>query len=364
VERGWATLYLSNSLPMTPRPFGQLPSGESVEAYTLANAAGASVEVLTYGGIVRSLRVPDRGGRIADVVLGFDTLEGYLGGRAYYGAIIGRIAGRVTAGRIWLQGRGYSLALNDGANHLHGGRRGLDRRIWAAEPIPHANGDSSLRLSYLSPDGEEGYPGNVAISVTYTLTAGNSFVIETAATADQVTPLSLTHHSYFNLAGEGSGDISGHEFQFFADEYVPSGDAFTLSDLRERVAGSGADFRRPRLLKEALPGLSGGHGDNYLLRGPGAPRNEVPTLAARVTEGRSGRTLEVFTDESCLQFYTGGALGDAAAGKSGRAYGPRSGFCLECQGYPNATSIATFGDILVAPGTPQSRRTVYAFSAS
>lgn len=349
---------------MTPRPFGSLPTGEPVEAHTLTNGAGASVEVLTYGGIVSSLRVPDRDGRIADVVLGFSDLGGYLGASEYFGAIIGRIAGRVTGGRISVDGRDHALACNEGANHLHGGRRGLDRRVWAAEPSAGPGGAPSLRLAYRSPDGEEGYPGNLDLTVTYTLTPANALVVETLAATDHPTPVSLTHHSYFNLAGEGSGAVLGHELMILADDYVPAGDAMGLSDRRADVGGGGADFRRPRRLGEMLPGLFRAHGDMYLLRAPDSPPPEAPQLAARVSEAGSGRVLEVFTDESCLQFYTGAALDGSRVGKAGRAYGPHAGFCLECQGYPNASRVAGFGDIVVRPGRPRRRRTTYAFSTS
>jgi aldose 1-epimerase len=349
---------------MTPRLYGSLSSGETVEAYTLKNRAGASVEILTYGGTVTSLRMPDRQGRMADVVLGFSDLGGYLESRSYCGAIIGRIAGRVSAGEFSMDGRTHALARNDHANHLHGGHRGLDKRVWTARPAHRKDGVSSLRLSYASPDGEEGYPGNVEIAVTYTLTPSNELIVESEATADRVTPLSLTNHSYFNLAGEGSGTILGHEMQILAEDYVPADDAMTLSGNREPVAGRGADFRRPRLLKEALPTLFRAHGDLYLLRAPGAPAPPAPTLVAHVAEAGTGRVLKVFTDESCLQFYTGAALNGAQAGKSGARYGPHSGFCLECQGYPNPSPGGAFGDILVRPGRPQRRRTVYAFSTA
>jgi aldose 1-epimerase len=347
---------------MTPRPFGKLPSGQPVEAYTLANESGASLQVLTYGGIVTSLRMPDRQARLSDIVLGFNDLESYVRGHPYFGAITGRIAGRVSGGRLSVDGRTYDLARNDGPNHLHGGLCGLDKRVWAAEPLSRPDGAASLRLTYLSPDGEEGYPGNVDIAVTYTLTAANEFIIETEAKSDRVTPLSLTNHSYFNLAGEDSGEISGHELQIHADEYVPTDDALTLSDRREPVAGLGADFRRPRRLSEAVPALFKAHGDSYLLRGPGAHAPPSPRLVARAAEARSGRVLEVFTDESCLQFYTGVSLNGTLVGKSGLRYGPHAGFCLECHGYPNASRLSAFGDILVRPGRPQRRRTIYAFS--
>jgi aldose 1-epimerase len=348
---------------MTPRKFGTLPSGDTVEAHTLANGAGASVEVLNYGGIVTSLRMPDRMGRSADVVLGYRDLDGYLMGRAYLGAIIGRVAGRIRGGLLDLEGKSYPLGRNEGANHLHGGHVGLDRRIWTAEPVTHPNDAPSLRLRYRSPDGEEGYPGAVDIVVTYTLTDENALVIESEATADRVTPLCLTHHSYFNLAGEGSGDVLRHEFQINADRYAPATEDLTLADRAEVVTGTGLDLRQPRRLGEALSGLPGGHGALYLL-GQDKATDGVARLAARVSESASGRVLEVFTDEPCLQFYTGAMLDAMLAGKSGSRYGPFAGFCLECQGHPNTPSPGVFGDILVCPSRPQRRRTVYAFSTN
>jgi len=347
---------------MTSRAFGSLPSGEAVEAHTLANDSGASAEILTYGGIVASLRVPDRDGRIGDVVLGFDRLEPYLAGHPYFGAVIGRIAGRVGGGRLSIDGRMHALECNDGPNHLHGGRCGFDKRLWTAAPASRADGARSLRLSYLSPDGEEGYPGNVEVAVTYTLTAANELVFETEAAADRATPISLAQHSYFNLAGEESGSVVGHEVHILAEDYAPMDGTLTLLDRRERVSGRGADLTNPRRLLDALPRLLKAHGDLYLLRAPGAPQPPAPTLAARVAEARSGRVLEAFTDDSCLQFYTGAALDGTLVGKSGRPYGPHAGFCLECHGYPNASGLAGFGDILVRPGRPQRRRTLYAFS--
>jgi aldose 1-epimerase len=347
---------------MSPHAVGSLPSGETVDAYTLTSVGGASARILTYGGIVASLKVPDRAGRLADVVLGFDDLNGYLGGRAYFGAIIGRIAGRVTDGRISADGREYQLERNDGRNHLHGGRRGLDKRVWAARASRGGDGAASLELTYTSPDGEEGYPGTLEISVTYTLTASNALIVETRASSDRPTPLSLAHHSYFNLAGEGSGTVLGHEVMIPADEFVPADGGLTLGDRRERVEGWGGDFRRQRLLGDALPELLGSHGDFYLLRPAGAKGPQSSRPAAMVSDPRSGRVLTVFTDEWCLQFYTGAMLDGSHVGKSGEPYAPFSGLCLECQGYPNASVREGFGDIIVRPGSPQVRRTIYAFS--
>jgi len=347
---------------MSHEPFGSLPSGETVEAHTLTNDAGASARILTYGGIVASLRIPDREGHLADVVLGFNDLASYLVRQPYFGAMVGRIAGRVTHGRISAGGKAYTLECNDGGNHLHGGRQGLDKRLWTAASVRSDGGGSSLALSYTSPDGEEGYPGTLEISVTYTLAPSNALIVETRATSDRPTPLSLAHHSYFNLAGEGSGTVLGHEVLIPADDYVPADGAMTLSDRQERVEGSGADFRRPRILGDALPELLGSHGDLYMLRPSEAQGPQSSTLAALVSEPRSGRTLGVYTDERCLQFYTGAMLDGTHAGKSGVAYAPFAGFCLECHGHPNASVVGGFGDIIVRPGEPQLRRTIYAFS--
>jgi aldose 1-epimerase len=347
---------------MNPIPFGSLSSGETVEAHALTNAAGASAQVLTYGGIVTSLCMPDRLGRMADVVLGYGSLGDYVDGTAYLGAIVGRVAGRVTGGLIPLEGGTLALAQNDGANHLHGGRRGLDRRVWGAKPRSLDDGSASLELTYTSPDGEEGYPGALDISVKYTLTASNALIVETRGASDRPTPLSLANHSYFNLAGEGSGTVLGHEVMIPADDYVPADGAMTLSDRRERVEGWAADFRRPRLLGDALPELLGSHGDFYMLRPPEAVGQQSSTLAALVSEPLSGRVLGVYTDDWCLQLYTGAMLDGTHAGKSGAPYAPFSGLCLECQGYPNASVVGGFGDIIVRPGDPQLRRTIYEFS--
>lgn len=347
---------------LTPRPFGRLPSGEAIEHYTLRNAAGASLECITYGGIVTALRVPDRAGQFADVVLGFDHLDGYAGSHPYFGALIGRIAGRLTDGRLILPDGTHPVACNNGRNHLHGGARGFNRRVWTAEPVRRPDGADSLRLTYLSPDGEEGYPGNLHVQVTYTLTARNEFIVESEATTDRVTVCSLAQHSYFNLAGEGSGDVRDHEVQIFATAYVPAADAgMTLSGRRKPVAGTANDFTSPRRLGDALPGIFKAHGENYLLRATAAA---APAPVARVVHPASGRVLSVASNDCCLQFYTGVALDGTLIGKSGRPYGPHAALCLECQGYPDGAHRRDLGDILVHPGQPQRRTTVYAFSTT
>lgn len=330
-----------------------------MESYTLQGRDGASLSAITFGGIVTSLCVPDRDGRLADVVLGFDRLEPYLAGHPYFGAIVGRVAGRIPAGRFTLDGKVYPLAKNEGANHLHGGLRGLDKRIWKAEPVKRVDGADALRLTYRSPDGEEGYPGAVDFSLTYTLTPDNIFIIESEASSDRLTPVSLTHHSYFNLAGEGSGDIFNHELTIFADQAFLVDEQLTPLGRVESIAGSGRDFSSPRRLGEAIPHLFDRHGDCYPL-----PGGDTLYLAAFLSEPFSGRTLTVSTTEFCLQTYTGSKLDGSLIGKSGQPYLPHSGFCLECEGYPAGVDHPEFGNLLVEPNRPQRRVTHYAFSTA
>ena len=344
---------------MTPQPFGFLPTGEAIEKYTLRNAGGASLEFITYGGIVTALKVPDRDGQLADVVLGFDNLNAYVNGHPYFGAIIGRITGRVSGGQLKVADKLYQLACNQAPNHLHGGKVGFDKRVWDAEPVTRPDVADSVRLTYHSPYGEEGYPGNLDIAITYTLTAKNEFIIESDATSDQVTPLSLANHSYFNLAGEGTGSVAEHIVQIMAEEFVGTDNDMTLSDRRDPVADTPSDFRTARRLGDALPHMHKSHGENYLLR---SNASEKPTLIARVTEPDSGRVLEVLTNDTCLQFYSGVSLDGTLTGKSGQPYNQHGALCLECQGYPNGSSRPELGDILVHPGTPQRRTTIYAFS--
>ncbi len=344
---------------MQIKHFGNLPSGESVELYTLQGGAGASLDIITYGGIVSSLRVPDRKGIPADVVLGFDDLASYLAPHPFFGAIAGRVAGRIPAARFTVEGKTYGLAQNDGPNHLHGGLRGLDKRIWKAEPLERSDGADSLRLTYLSPDGEEGYPGTVRFSIVYTFRSDNVFVIESEATSDRLTPISLTNHSYFNLAGEGSGEIFDHELTVHADRAFLVDDLLTPLGRTAPVAGTAADFSRPRRLGDAIPDLFARHGDCYPL-----PGGDTLHRAAHLADPGSGRTLTVSTNEYCLQVYTAAYLDLRNPGKNGHTYPPYAGLCLECEGYPAGVDFPEFGSILVKPGIPQRRVTQYAFSTS
>jgi aldose 1-epimerase len=314
---------------------------------------------MTYGGIVTSLHVPDRNGQLDDVVLGFHDLDSYVAGHPYFGAITGRIAGRVSGGGFTLEGRRYDLVKNDGPNHLHGGLRGLDKRVWRAEPVERADGADSVRLTYHSPDGEEGYPGAVDFSVTYTLTGDNVFILESEISTDQLTPINVTHHSYFNLAGESCGSIVDHELTIFSSEAFASDDNVTPLPRLESVIGTAADFRSPRRLGDAIPGLFKNHGDIYLL-----PQSNEGSLitAARLFDPSSGRALDVSTNEPCLQMYTGAMLDGSVRGKSGVTYAPFAAICLECQGHSDAVNHPELDDILVAPDKPRRRVTHYAFS--
>lgn len=345
---------------MQTHPYGKLPTGEPVEIITLENAGGASLRFITLGGIVTNLCVPDRAGRLADIVLGFDRLEPYLAPHPYFGAITGRVAGRIPDARFTLNGKTYRLVQNDGPNHLHGGLRALDKRIWSATPVKRSDGADSVRLTYRSPDGEEGYPGTVDFSVTYTLTGENVFIIETEAVADQVTPVCLTNHSYFNLAGEGNGDINNHELTVFSDKTIAADEFLTPLGRVESVHSRAADFTSSRRLGDVIPRLFKNHGDFYLLK---QTANEALVPAARLADPSSGRVLTVSTTESCLQMYTSVALDGSLTGKSGRSYGPHAAICLECQGYPGAMDFPDLPGILVEPGKPMRHATHYAFSA-
>ena len=349
---------------ISSRTYGQLADGRIVDAWLLRGAGGLALEAITYGGIVTRLLVPDREGNLADVVLGYDHLEPYLLRHPYFGAITGRVAGRITGARFNLEGVDYSLTVNDGSNHLHGGEKGLDRRLWAAVPITRPDQAPSLCLTYHSPHGEENYPGNVDFSVTYTVTADNTFVVETEAVTDRPTPISLTHHSYFNLAGEGSGDVLDHEVQINADTFFPTSPDLTLLDREEPVAGSPNDLNRTRRVGDVLPRLHLGHGALYRVRrpNPDAVGSEL-VPAARLAHPATGRVLDVSTTERLLQFYTSAMLPTTGpVGKSGRLYAPLSAICLECEDYANGVPAPDLGDIIVRPGRPYHHKTAYSFS--
>ena len=346
-------------MPTIPRaPFGKTADGQAVEAFTLKNANGVEVTAITYGGIITSLKVPDRNGAIGDVVLGFDSIDGYLKGHPFFGAIVGRYGNRIAKGRFSIDQQPYTLATNNGPNHLHGGVRGFDKHLWQAEILS----ENSLRFSRVSPDGEEGYPGNLHVGVIYSLTNYNELIVDYTATTDQPTHVNLTQHSYFNLAGPGA-DILGHELMIDADRYTPVNSELIPTGELAPVAGTPFDFRQPAAsgarINASHPQIKNGQGydHNWVLNRNG---NGLE-LAARVSEPASGRTMEVATTEPGVQFYAGNFLDGTLTGKGGSKYGRRSGFCLETQHYPDTPNQLDFPSTLLRPGETYSSRTVFKF---
>ena len=336
------------------RPYGSLPSGEEIHEYTLTSTGGLQIKVLTYGGIISHIFAPDRNGTLADVALGFHRLEDYLGNDPYFGAIIGRVAGRITHGQFTLDGVAYQLPTNNKLNHLHGGVRGFDQQVWTAHP----EGDDALRLAYTSAAGEEGYPGTIEVAVTYRLSPNNELIIDYQATTDRATPISLTNHTYFNLGGEGSGTVADHYLQIASSTIIAVDDEFTHQGRTGSVVGKNNDFNEIRRLGDALPGLFLQHGDHYILAGDG---KGTPVPVARVEERKSGRFLEVLSNAPALQFYTGGMLDGSKIGKSGQIYEQHHGLCLECQSNPNGVDHPELGDTILRPGETYQQTTVYRF---
>lgn len=343
-------------------PYGTLPDGTAVEEFTLSNAAGDSVRVITYGGIVTSINVRDRNGVRGDVVLGHDTLEDYLADRAYFGAIVGRYANRIGGARFMLDGVPYTLAANNGTHSLHGGRKGFDKVVWDAEPI-ESDDSAGVRLTHTSPDGDEGYPGTLSVAVTYTFSDRGELAIDYEATTDAPTVVNLTNHSYFNLAGEGSGDVLGHVLTLNAARYTPVDDGLIPTGTLASVAGTPLDFRAPtaigaRIRDPEILALAKGYDHNFVIDRGGAGL----VKAAEVFEPQSGRVLEVLTTEPGVQLYTANHQ-DGNVGKSGHVYDQYSAFCLETQHFPDSPNKPEFPATTLRPGETYRSRTVYAFSA-
>lgn len=347
---------------VTKAAFGRLPDGRPVESFTLTNAGGVEVRVISYGAIIVSVRVPDRDGRLDDVVLGHDDLQGYLDKPAYLGALIGRYGNRIAGGRFSLDGKTYSLVTNNGPNHLHGGTRGFDKVLWKTEPFEKA-GAAGLVFSRVSPDGEEGYPGRLDVRVTYTLNDRNELSFEYVATTDKPTIVNLTQHSYFNLAGDGKRDILGHELTIEADRYTPVDKTLIPTGVLAPVAGTPFDFRKPAAIGARIGAdheqirHGGGYDHNYVLNRSGG----ALALAARVYEPTTGRTMDIATTEPGVQFYSGNFLDGSIKGKAGRAYAHRYGFCLETQHYPDSPNKPAFPSTVVRPGTEYRSKTVLTF---
>ena len=349
-------------------PFGTMPDGREIRLYTLTNANGLEMRVIDYGGIIVSLRVPDREGEMEDVALGYDALPDYLEENPYFGAIIGRYGNRIAGGQFTLDGETYQLATNNGPNHLHGGVQGFDKVVWDAEPFEDERG-VGLVFTYTSPAGEEGYPGTLTTTVTYLLTDEDELVFDYEATTDAATPVNLTQHSYFNLAGHDAGDVLDHRLMINADAFTPVDATLIPTGELRPVEGTPFDFREPTAIGARIEaddeqvrfGL--GYDHNFVLRRENADADSL-VLAARVTEPTSGRVMEVYTTEPGIQFYSGNFLDGTLTGKDGVVYEQRSGFCLETQHFPDSPNQPDFPSTTLRPGETYHTRTVYAFDVA
>lgn len=341
-------------------PFGTAPDGSPVELVTLTNARGVELRAMTYGAIIVSLKVPDRTGALGDVVLGYDSLAGYLASSPYFGAVVGRYGNRIAKGRLTLDGKRYTLAVNNGPNALHGGLKGFDKVVWSVD-TSHAEKGPSVTFRYVSKDGEEGYPGTLAVAVTYTLTEANEVLIAYEATTDKATPVNLTQHSYFNLAA--SGDILGHVLTLNADRYTPVDSTLIPTGELAPVAGTPFDFTTPHAVGERISAahpqirFGGGYDHNFVLT-----RSDTGlVLAAVLNDPSSGRTLEVRTTEPGVQFYSGNFLDGTLTGKGGVVYRHRTGLCLETQHFPDSPNQSAFPSTVLRPGETYRSRTVWRF---
>jgi len=354
--------YTAASRAVVSAPFGKAPDGTPVEIYTLRNKAGVEARICTYGGIVVSLKVPDRTGAMGDVVLGYDSLDGYLKSSPYFGCLVGRYGNRIARGQFTLDGKAYTLATNNYPNHLHGGVAGFDKRVWKATPGESKEGQQ-LVLRYTSPDGEEGFPGTLTVQATYTLTEDNGLRLDYEAVTDEPTVLNLTQHSYFNLAGKG--DILSHEVMINADRFTPVDATLIPTGELKPVDGTPFDFRKPTAIGARIQQddeqlkFGGGYDHNWVIN---ASRDPL-ALQARVYEPTTGRVLEVLSTEPGLQFYCGNFLDGTITGKGGWVYQHRNGFCMEPQHYPDSPNKRGFPSAVLRPGQTFRSTILYRFSA-
>jgi aldose 1-epimerase len=347
---------------ITQKPYGKLPDSTPVEEYTLTNRNGVTMKVITLGGIVTELHVPDKDGKLADVCLGCSNLEEYLEGHPFFGAIAGRVANRIAKGKFTLDGKEYTLATNNGPNHLHGGKVGFDKRVWKAEASDLGD-RKALVLKYTSKDGEEGYPGTVDATITYVLNDSNEWQIEYKATTDKATPINLTQHAYFNLGGHDSGTILDHSMKIEADYYTPTDETLIPTGKIDPVEGTPFDFRSPTPIGkniEMIKATPRGYDLNYVLRGEAGKLRP----AAEVSEPKSGRIMKVSTTEPGVQFYSGNFLDGKQKGKGGVKYKQYAGFCLETQHYPDSINHKEFPSVVLEPGKTYTHTTVYAFGTA
>ena len=357
-----------NETSMTPSitttDFSTTPDGQTANLYTLTNANGVEAQITNFGGVIVSLKVPDRNDSLADVVLGFDSLEPYFEDSPYFGALVGRYGNRIAKGKFTLDGQEYTLAQNNMGNHLHGGLRGFDKVLWQAEPQSGDSSNVGLKLRYQSPDGEEGYPGTLDVTVIYTLTNDNELRIDYQATTDAPTVVNLTNHSYFNLTGKGGSSILNHEVMINADRFVPVDSTLIPTGELAKVEGTPLDFRQPTAIGTRIdaehPQLEYGIGYDHcwVLNKEG----DALTLAATVHEPTSGRFMEVRTTEPAVQFYSGNFLDGTLTGKGGAVYEQRTGFCLETEHFPDSPNQPDFPSTELRPGETYQTTTVYTFS--
>ncbi len=345
-------------LSVTKAPYGKLPDGRQADIFTLTNSSGMKARLTNYGAITVGLEVPDAGGNLTDVTLGYDTLEEWLGSTSYFGATVGRYANRIAKGKFTLDGKTYTLATNNDENHLHGGIKGFDKVLWNAETV-ETDGAVGVKFTYLSKDGEEGYPGNLKVTATYTLTNSNQYKVAFSATTDKPTVVNLAHHTYWNLAGPAAGDILGHELMLTADKYTPVDAGLIPTGELKDVKGTPMDFTTPTTIGARIAQVEGGYDHNFVLRNQDSSKI---ALAARVLEPKSGRVMEIHTDQPGIQFYSGNFLDGTATGKGGVVYKKHYGFCLETQHYPDSPNKPDFPPVVLRPGETYRHTMIHKFS--
>ena len=352
-----------------PTAFGTLSSGQRAELFTLRNAHGIEVQLTNYGGIITSLKTPDRAGHFSDIVLGFDNLAAYVANSPYFGAIVGRYANRIARGHFTLDGAAYTLAVNNGPNSLHGGLRGFDKVVWNPRPFQNQEGQG-VTLDYTSRDGEEGYPGTLHATVTYTLTDDDRLIVDYLATTDKATPINLSQHSYWNLAGDASRDVLGHVLTINADAITPVDSTLIPTGEIAPVQGTPFDFRTPTAIGARVDQrqntqirYGNGYDHNWVLNRGGAASGAL-VFAARVIEPSSGRTMEISTTEPGVQFYSGNFLDGSITGKGGTVYRFRNGLALETQHYPDSPNHPNFPSTILRPGQQYRSRTVFKFGVT
>jgi len=343
----------NQSMSITKEVFGTVDNKE-VYLYTLKNGSGFTIKITNYGGIVTSVLAPDKNGKFDNVVLGYDSLSGYLKDTPYFGAIVGRYANRIAGGKFVLNGQEYTLAVNNGPNHLHGGIKGLDKVVWDDEEIQREN-ETGLKLHYLSKDGEEGYPGNLDVTVIYMISNNNELKIEYSAKTDKPTPINLSHHSYFNLAGTTGRDILDQSLFIDADRYTVVDETLIPTDELRDVTGP-MDFRKPMTVGSRLNEVPGGYDHNYVINNSG-----TFAKVAELSDSISGRTMEVYTDEPGMQFYSGNFLDGSITGSNGIIYRKHFGLCLETQHFPDSPNHPDFPNTILRPGEEYKQKTVYKF---